>query len=97
MSTDAEIIPGLIALISSLIAMIMLLKVVPVIGGSIGRMIKMMVAGIFFSVFLHAGVELAAGFGLISEGPLMIIMGILITAGAVAFISAGSIGIKSLK
>ncbi|MBI5196103.1 MAG: hypothetical protein HZA10_07255 [Nitrospirae bacterium] len=97
MISNAEIIPGIIAMISSLIAMVMLSRVIPIIGGSIGRMIKMMVTGIFFSVFLHAGFELAAGFGLISEGSLMIIMGILITAGAIAFIAAGNIGIKSLK
>lgn len=94
---NPEAIPNIIAMISSLAAMLMLLKVIPKIGGSIGRMIKMLVAGIFCSVFLHAGVELAEVFALIGEAALMPIMGTLLTVGSFAFIIAGWIGIKSFE
>lgn len=92
-----EVYPNIFAMVCSLFAMIILVRLVPRIGGSFGRMIKMLVAGIFFSVFLHAAAELAEVFGLMPSEVLMPLMGLLLTIGSVTFIAAGVIGLKSLE
>lgn len=89
--------PNIIAMISSFAAMIILGMVAPKIGGSIGSMLKLLIAGIFFAVFTHAGVELAKAYGLLGEGVFMQIMGTLLTTGSICFIIAGIIGLKALK
>ncbi len=92
-----EIIPNVIAMICTFVAMIMLGRIFPKIGGSIGRMIKLIIVGLFFSLFLHAGFELAEAFHLLGENILMPIMGILMSIGSIALIAAGWVGLKSLE
>jgi len=91
-----EIIPNILALFGSLISMIVLSTLIPKIGGSIGLVLRFLILGIFFSVFIHAGAELARAYSLLSEKALMGFMGILLSLGSLFFIIAGIIGIKSL-
>jgi len=53
------ILPNILAMVSSCVAIILLGMVIPKIGGGIGVVLKLLSAGIFFAVFAHAGVELA--------------------------------------
>jgi len=92
-----EILPNVLAMISSFIAMILLGLVAPKIGGVLGRMLKLLIAGIFFAVFLHAGVELAQLYGAVDEAVFLPIMGALLTIGSALFMVAGLVGLKSLK
>ena len=92
-----NIIGNLTALVSSFAAVIMLMKVSKKIGGSIGHMLKFLVLGIFFAVFIHSGFELLAIFQLIDQVSLMKTMGILLTVGSLCFIFSGLIGLKMLK
>ncbi len=91
------IIPNILALIGSSISMIVLTMLIPKIGGSIGLMLRLLITGIFFSVFVHSGAELAQTYNLLSEHALMQIMGALLSIGSLFFILAGIVGIKSLK
>jgi hypothetical protein len=90
-------ISNILALIGSSISMIMLGMLIPKIGGSIGLMIKLLIVGIFFSVFIHAGIELAVIYNLIPHHELMRGMGALLSLGSLFFIFAGIVGLKSLK
>lgn len=92
-----EIIFNILALIGSLISMILLGIIIPKIGGSIGLLLKLLIVGIFFSVFIHAAAELAVIYNLLPEQILMPTMGVLLSVGSIFFILAGIIGIKSLK
>jgi hypothetical protein len=92
-----EILPNLIAMCCSLIAMIELIIVAMKIGGVMGKILKLVTVGIFFSIFDHAAFELASVLNLISEHQLMHTMGIFITLGSLFFIAAGTIGIKNFK
>lgn len=83
-------------MISSLAGVIMLLKVSMKLGGVIGQCLKLVVAGIVLSVFIHAGFELAAAYQLMSEGVLLLIMGILLSLGSVIFTFAGYSTLKKL-
>jgi hypothetical protein len=91
------IIPNILAMLGSLISMVLLAMIIPKIGGSIGLMIKLLILGIFFSVFIHAVCELATAFCLLSEQILMPIMGVLLSIGSLFFILASIVGLKSLK
>ncbi len=90
------IIPNLVALATSLISMILLSRLIPKIGGSIGLVLRFLILGIFFSVFMHSGFELAKVYNLLSENTLMVCMGILLSLGSLFFIISGIIGIRSL-
>ncbi|HAJ57506.1 MAG TPA: hypothetical protein DCL35_07035 [Candidatus Omnitrophica bacterium] len=92
-----ESIVNIIAMICSLIAMIQFAIAAPKIGGTVGKILKLLVVGIFFSVFTHAAVELACAYNFIAENDIMPIMGALITFGSLFFIAAGSIAIKTFK
>lgn len=89
--------PNIVAMICSLIAMIQLFIAAFKIGGIMGRIFKLLVIGIFFSVFIHAGVELAERFIYIEGEHFMLIMGTLISLGSVFFVIAGSIAISTFK
>lgn len=52
-------------------------------------MLRLVILGMFLSVFVHAGVELAAALGAIPEVALMPVMGTLLSAGSLAFFAAG--------
>ncbi len=60
-------------------------------------MISLLVAGIFFSVTVHAGFELAGQSGLLSERQLMPIMSSLITLGSALFIASAILAIRKFR
>jgi hypothetical protein len=95
--TFLSILPNLLAMVTSLLAMLLLAGAALRLGGSIGLMLKLVVAGVFFSVFLHAGTELAEVFGLIGEKVLFVLMGSLLSGGSLAFGLAGLVGIRALR
>lgn len=97
MSDVISIVPNIVAMISSLIAMVMLGMVAPKLGGALGTMLRLLIGGIFFAVFIHAGFELAEGFGLLSEGLLLKIMGVLLSIGSLSFILAAWTGLRALR
>jgi hypothetical protein len=89
---------NLVAMIASAGGMIALLMLAAkMVGGALGVAFRLVTAGIFFSVFLHAGFELAESFGVFGEGVLMHVMGLLITIGSLLFIAAGYIGLKAFR
>lgn len=92
-----EILPNILAMVSSFIAIILLGIIILKIGGSIGVVLKLLSAGIFFAVFAHAGIELASLYGIVEEAVLMPVMGALLTVGSVLFMIAGVCGIKLFK
>jgi hypothetical protein len=94
---DASSLPNLFALVSSLVAVMALSAVARKLGGGLGTMLKLLLLGIFLSVFVHAGVELAQTAGLLEERALMQSMGILITVGSVSFCAAAWSGLKTLR
>ncbi len=91
------ILPNIIAMLFSIVAMIQLISAAFKIGGAIGKIFKLIVVGIFFAVFIHAGVELLEGYGLVKEEYFLFIMGTLISIGSVFFVVAGSIAINKFK
>ena len=94
---SGEILPNILAMLSSFIAIILLGIVILKIGGSLGVVLKLLSAGIFFAVFAHAAVELASIYGIIDEAVLMSVMGALLTVGSVLFMVAGLCGLKLFK
>ena len=84
------------AMAFSFFAMIMLMKVSAKMGGAIGKMVKLLTAGIFMSVFCHAAFELLAVMSLINEDILFPVMGSLLTLGSAAFVWGGWAALKSL-
>lgn len=93
----SEILPNIVALIGTFITMIVLSLVATKIGGVLGKMVKLLIVGIFFSVFLHSGFEVAGAYHMINEEALMRVMGGLLTIGSIFFIYAGLVGLKALK
>jgi len=89
-------LPNAAAMASSLVAIVILGMVTPKIGGQIGLMLKFISLGVFASVFMHAGFELAETFGLLSGDALLVVMGFLITLGSALFCTAGIIGLRAL-
>lgn len=81
----------------SLIAIIQLAIASSKVGGVVGKIFKLLIVGIFFSVFDHAAFELATVFNIIEEKQLLHTMGIFITIGSLFFIAAGSIAIKNFR
>jgi len=92
-----EILPNVLAMISSFAAMLLLGMIAPKIGGILGAIIKLLIAGIFFAVFAHASLELASVYGMVNEAELMPMMGWLLTIGSVFFMLAGLLGLKHFK
>jgi hypothetical protein len=93
-----EALPNVAAMVTSLAAMIALSLVVPRIGGQIGWMVRLIVVGVFFSVFLHAALELAAETtDVVSPRMLMLMMGVLVSLGSVSFCAAGVVGLRALR
>lgn len=92
-----KILPNIIAMVFSLIAIIQLTIAATKIGGFVGKAINLLIVGIFLSVTVHAGFELAAQFGFLSENQLMPIMGTLITSGSIFFIASGFLAVKKFK
>lgn len=91
------VITASMALVSSIIAVFLLRLVAVKIGGYLGKMLKFLLVGIFFAVFVHSVVELADVLNIISENTLMIIMGLLLTLGSVSFVCASYFGFKAIK
>lgn len=90
-------IPNLLAMAASLGAMVLLWLVQGRLGGQLGAMLRLVNAGVFLAVFLHAGAELAEALGLLATGHLAPVMSVLLTAGSIAFGVAGLIGLKALR
>jgi len=89
--------PNVLAMCSSLLAVIALSVVARKLGGEIGTMVKLLVVGVFLAVFLHAGAELAQVAGLLGEGHLMVVMGALLTLGSVSLCCAAWVGWRALR
>lgn len=85
------------SMITALIAMCYLARIILKIGGSIGMMLKFLIAGIFLAVFVNAGFELAMASGAISGEFANTVTAVLFTLGSLAFIVGTSIGIKSIE
>jgi hypothetical protein len=92
-----EALPNVVAMFSSAAAMIALGLVIPRLGGHLGAMLRLVIVGVFLSVFLHAGFELAATFGAVSARALMVTMGVLVSVGSVSFCAAGIVGLRALR
>lgn len=92
-----DVLPNLLALVFSLVAVVVLAIVAVKVGGLIGTMLKCLVAGIALAVMVHAGVELLATLGAVSETTLMLVMGVLLTIGSAFFLAAGYVGLKFIR
>ena len=92
-----EIFPNVLAMICTLIAVIMLIKIALKMGGILGEMLKYISAGLFFSILVHSFAELLNVFGLLDEKILLPLMGILLTLGSLLFIWASIIGAELFK
>ena len=91
------VLSNIIALLLVLWAMILLIVAAKIIGGQVGKVFKLLVLGIFFSVFIHSVVELIGYFSFIDGKRLLFIMGVLISLGGIFFISAGILALKKFK
>jgi PAS domain S-box-containing protein len=90
-------LPNVVAMVTSLAAMVALSALaMKMTGGRFALVARLVAAGVFFSVFVHAGSELAEAFGLIKMKTLMEVMGVLLSAGSILFCVAGILGVKSL-
>jgi hypothetical protein len=90
-------LPNVVAMATSLVAIVSLSILAPKLGGQIGLVLKLVVVGVFFSVFLHAGVELAEVRGLLRDGAIMALMGVLVSLGSVSFCAAAVVGLRALR
>jgi PAS domain S-box-containing protein len=89
-------LPNMVAMVTSLGAMAALSALaVKMTGGRLAVVARLVAAGVFFSVFLHAGSELAETYGLIGTKRLMEVMGALLSVGSVLFCAAGIVGVRS--
>jgi len=92
-----NLLPNLFAVVGSSVAIILLIALQGKVDKELRTVMRLLVLGIFFAVFAHAGFELAVALEFISEAPLMKIMGTLLSIGSVFFIIAGLIGLKPLE
>jgi hypothetical protein len=91
-------LPNVVAMVASLAAMAALTSLaLRMSGGQFAAVLKLVTVGVFFSVFLHAGAELAEMFDLLGARRLMNVMGILLSVGSVAFCAAGVLGVRALR
>lgn len=90
-------LPNLLAMIASLAGMVLLTLVQRRLGGQLGAMLRLVNAGVFLAVFLHAGAELAEALGLLGQATLPVVMSLLVTTGSIAFGAAGLVGLKALR
>jgi len=90
-------VPNVLALGTSLMAVLLLSQVIRRIGGQIGAALKLLSLGVFLSVFLHAAAELAEIFGLLSPSLLMVVMAVLVTSGSLAFCAGGVVALRALR
>lgn len=90
-------VPQVLALVTSAVAVLLLLRVIRRIGGAIGASLKLLSLGVVLAVFLHAAAELAELLGLLSPEALMVVMGILVTSGSLAFCAGGVVALKALR
>jgi hypothetical protein len=91
-------LPNLVATAASFAAMLALGSLAArMTGGQFAAVVKLIAIGVFFSVFLHAGAELAETFGLLGEKLLMVVMGLLLSVGSIAFCAAGVLGLRALR
>lgn len=85
-----EILFNIAAMVLSFIAMIFLISVsIAARGGGFSKSLNFIIIGITLAVFVHAGFELVASFGLLNDEILLLIMGTLISLGAVFLIVGG--------
>lgn len=86
---EFDTLANIIAMVASLVGVVMLAKVSAKVGGVVGSCLKLVVVGIFFSIFIHAGVELMAAYELMDEEVLLPIMGVLLSVGSLIIAYAG--------
>ena len=82
-------LPNLLAMAASLAGMVLRSLVQRRLGGQLGAMLRLVNAGVFLAVFLHAGAELAEALGLLGQATLPVVMSLLVTTGSIAFGAAG--------
>lgn len=90
-------LPSIVAMIFSAVVMVQLSITAYKVGGAVGMILKLLTAGIFFAVFLHAGIEFLERLGLIKDEYFSLIMSIMISFGSVFFLIAGHIAFKTFK
>lgn len=87
---NIHLIPNIIALVLSLVAVVMLLQLTAKMrGGQLASVMNWMLMGIVFAVAIHAAAEMGELLGLLPEGILFYIMGTLLSLGSLCFIIAG--------
>ncbi len=89
--------PQILALVTSAVAVVLLFRVNRRIGGAIGASLRLLSLGVLLAVFLHAAAELAEAVGLLSQEALMVVMGVLVTTGSIAFCAGGVVALKALR
>ena len=88
---EIEFLANTTALLLSFVGVIIMGLVSFQMKNSIGKGLRIITAGVFLSVFCHAGFELMALLGLIDEEMLLPVMGTLLSIGSLAFTGGGLI------
>jgi len=91
------ILSNIIALISSFMSMIVLGIAISKLNERLRNVIKWFIYGIFFAIFLHAGLKIVGIYGLIPSMDIRKITAILLIIGSVFFMFAGFLVIKNTK
>ena len=92
---EYENIANIAALVFSAVAIITLLNAASSIGGRMGQTIKLLTAGIFMSVFCHAGFEMLVMLQIMEDTLLFPVMGGLLAFGSLIFVYSGYTAQKS--
>jgi hypothetical protein len=88
---------NILTMLFSIIAIVLLVQLSIKVGGSVGKILKLIVAGIFFSTIFHQIFGFLSTYGFISHGVFESFMGTLLGIGSILFIIAGVVGIKEFK
>ncbi|WP_419536730.1 hypothetical protein [Endozoicomonas sp.] len=92
---EIELLANSTALLLSFVGVIILGCASVQIKNSTGKGLKVITAGIFLSVFCHAGFEMLALLDMIAEDTLFPVMGSLLSIGSLAFAIGGLIILNS--
>jgi hypothetical protein len=93
-----QVLPNVVAMITSLAAISTLAWFAArMTGGELAPVARLIAVGVFFSVFLHAAVELAEMLGMMGSTTLMAAMSVLLSLGSISFCVAGVFGVRALR
>jgi hypothetical protein len=91
-------LPNVVAMLASIAAMASLATLAAkMTGGQLAIVAKLIALGVFFAVFLHAGIELAEMFELVGAKTVMVVMSVLLSVGSLSFCAAGILGVRALR